>query len=429
MSKRASSKHAWMAFSAICIMSIMWTGIQYNCMNLYAAPVVEELGISRTQFMTVLSIPAVISAAISLFAFGPIENRLGIRRMMLVGGVLNTLAFASWMLMNSLPMLYLGGVLYGLGCGITAYTCISAAVNTWFKQRIGTLVGVANSLGNATGIVFSVLIATLIAAVGWRYSFAISTALSVLAVIACTALYRGSPQELGVPAMYEEAPTGMAQDGIDGSPEEPATPAAACPWWDQPFNHALRQPRLWLIALGYMLLGTTTYAIMSTLPLFALDLGFGQMQGLVVSISLFAATIAMVPLGMLCDKVGTKWGLAVAAVLMVAAALLFRMPALPFPAVAVAAACAGAAYSACGVTVGVGVKESLGEVDYSKKLGMCSGFMYVGLALAPTITNLVFDLTGTYAVVLGAYIVLAAVMVVVFFATMGTPGQRKPQGH
>ncbi len=417
MQKNSSSRYAWMAFAAICVMSMMWTGIQYNCMNLYAAPVIDDLGISRTQFMTVLSIPAVISAAISLFFFGPIERRLGIRRMMLVGGTLNTLAFASWMLMNSLPMLYLGGVLYGLGCGITAYTCISAAVNTWFKQRMGTLVGVANSLGSATGIVFSVLIATLIAAVGWRYSFAVSTVASVVALVACVALYRGSPDELGVPAMYVQGEDGPSADTDDGA----AAASPPHPAWDQAFHQAVRQPRLWWIAFGYLLLGITTYAVMSTLPLFALDLGYGQMQGQAVSISLLAATVAMVPLGMLCDKAGTKWGLAVAALLVAVAALLFRLPTLPWPAVAVGAVCSGAAYSACGVTVGVGVKEALGEVDFSKKLGLCSGCMYVGLALAPTLTNLAYDTTGSYGPALVAYVVLAAAMVAVFFACMRAP--------
>ena len=421
MQNKGSSRYAWMAFAAICVMSMMWTGIQYNCMNLYAAPVVDDLGISRTQFMAVLSIPAVISAAISLFFFGHIERRLGIRRMMLVGGTLNTLAFASWMLMDSLPMLYLGGTLYGLGCGITAYTCISAAVNTWFKQRMGTLVGVANSLGSATGIVFSVLIATLIAAVGWRYSFAVSTAASVVALVVCVTLYRGSPDELGVEAMYADDEEGAEADAGGAAPsQDPSHPA-----WDQTFRQAIRQPRLWWIAFGYLLLGTTTYAVMSTLPLFALDLGYGQMQGQAVSISLIASTAAMVPLGMLCDKAGTKWGLAVTALLVAAAALLFRLPALPWAAVAAGAACSGAAYSACGVTVGVGVKEALGEVDFSKKLGLCSGCMFVGLALAPTLTSLAYDTMGTYELALGAYVVLAAIMAVVFFACMRTPASKR----
>lgn len=411
---RSSSQLAWRAFAAICIMAIVWTGIQFNCMNLYAAPVVEELGATRTQFMVVLSIPGIISAAISLFCFGAIEQRIGIRKMMLAGGTLNTLAFLAWTSMSSLWMLYLGGVLYGLGCGITAYTCVAAAVNRWFKQRIGMLVGVANSLGSAAGIVFAVVIAALIAAVGWRYSFALSAAISAIAVVACVLLYKGSPEELGVAPMYAEI--GKAIEEVIS--REDGGLAVAKPPWDIPFGEAVRKPRIWLLAFGYLLLGTTTYAVMSTLSLFALDLGYGDLQGQVVSASLFAAAAAMVPLGILCDKFGTPWAVLVAGAMTAMAALMFRLNSLPFSAVLVAAVCAGAAYSSCGVTAGVGVKQALGEVDFSKKLGMCSGAMYIGLALGPALTNYAYDVSGTYAAILAVYVVAIIVMIGVFYLAM-----------
>lgn len=421
LSKTLTSQYAWMAFAAICVMAVVWTGIQFNCMNLYAAPVVEDLGISRTQFMVVLSIPGAISAIISLFFFGLLEQRFGIRRMMLVGGTINTLSFLTWTFMDSLWMLYLGGVLYGFGCSVTAYTCVSAAVNIWFKKRIGTLVGIANSLGSAAGIVFAIVIAQFIATVGWRCSFAVCAGISVASVVACVALFRGNPEDLGVEPMYVDAHAiGLPEEVAEPMPEEVAEPMRAAPSAaDLPFSQALRKPKLWLLAIGYLLLGTITYGIMSTLPLFALDFGYGNLQGQVVSASLFAAAIAMVPMGIFCDKAGTKWGIALTGVIVVAAAIALSLPALPFAAVVAASVCAGAAYGACGVTVGVGVKEALGEVDYSKKLGLCSGFMYVGLALAPAATNLAYDFTGSYSVILGAYAVLAVVMAAVFFIGMG----------
>ena len=412
-----------MAFAAICVMAVMWTGIQFNCMNLYAAPVVEDLGITRTQFMVVLSIPAVISAAISLFCFGAIEQRIGIRKMMLIGGILNTFSFLSWTFMNSVWMLYLGGALYGFGCGITAYTCVSAAVNRWFKQRIGTLVGVANSLGSAAGIVFAVLIAALISAVGWRYSFALCTVASALCVAVCVTLYKGSPEELGVPAMYEGAQEGDGDiaESDDDSDNGRGRLTALDASQDVPFSKALHMPRLWFLALGYLLLGMTTYALMSTLPLFALDMGFGDSQGLVVSVSLFAVAAAMVPLGIICDRFGTRWGIALASVLMVVASLMtaagltMQPSSMPLVGLLIIAVCAGSAYSASGVTVGVGVKELLGEVDFSKKLGVCSGCLYIGLALGPAITSLVYDVIGSYTPALSGYAILSIAMVVIFF--------------
>lgn len=394
-----------MAFAAICVMSVMWVGIQYNCMNLYAAPVVDDLGISRTQFMVVLGIPAVISAAVSLLCFGIVEERVGLRRMLLIGGILNTLAFACWFFMDSVALLYLGGALYGFGCSITAYNSVAAGVNRWFKQRMGSLIGTANALGNVAGIVFALVIAALISTVGWRYSFGLCIVLSSVATVACVALYRGNPDDLGVPALYEdEAGAKSAAD------EVPSAQGGAL------FREAIRLPRMWMLALGYLLLSATTYGLMSTLPLFAVDLGLGQFQGPVVSASLLAAAIMMVPLGIICDRVGTKWATALCCLLAAASALLLRFNGLPLAGVLISAVCAGVAYSACGVCVGTGVKEALGEVEFGKKLGLCSGFSYIGLALGPAFMNLVRDLTGTYAHVLLVFALFAAVTALVFFA-------------
>ena len=408
-------------------MSIMWTGIQWNCMNLYAAPVVDELGISRAQFMLVLSIPAVLSAVVSFTCFGAIEQRFGLRRMMLVGGVLNTLAFLCWALMGSTAMLYAGGALYGLGASLTAFNSINAGVGRWFKQRMGSLVGVANSLGSFAGIVFALVIAALIAWVGWRYSFWICVGLSAASTVACVLLYRGNPDQLGVPAMYEDPAEGNLPDGSsrEAAPSRASAPARASASSQAgapvhvdgvPFRQALRSPRLWLLMVGYFLLGTTTYALMSTLPLFAVDFGFGDQQGQAVSASLVSAAVMVVPLGALCDRFGTKWGLALSCVLVAAASLALRLAALPFAAMMVLAVVVGAAYSACSVCVGVGVREVFGDVDFSKKLGLCSGCLYIGLAVGPALANLAFDLTGTYALVLVAFAVLAACMAAIFFA-------------
>lgn len=423
---KKQSRYAWMAYTAICIMSVMWVGIQYNCMNLYAAPVVEYMGITRTQFMVVISIPGIISALVSLLCFGAIEERFGMRKMLLIGGILNTLAFVCWVFMDSIALLYLGGVLYGFGCSITAYNSVAAGVNRWFKRRMGSLMGAANALGNVAGIVFAMVIAALIASLGWRYSFGVCVALSMVSTVVCVALYKGNPEDVGVSAMYaDEQQEGAAPAFEAGGQTDDESPMSAPVMPKIPFHAALRMPRMWMLAIGYLILGTTTCALMSTLPLFAVDQGFEQLQGQVVSASLFAAAAMMVPLGMVCDRLGVKWGLALCILLMAIAAFLLRMGGLSIAGMLAVAICAGAAYSSCGVTVGTGVKEAFGDFEFSKKLGVCSGCMYIGLAFGPALINLVYDTTGSYALALHAFLVLAVVMVLMFFAGLHDKAARR----
>lgn len=398
-------RYAWMAFSAICIMIIVSTGLQWSCMNLYAAPVTEDLGMSRTQFMFSLSIPSIISAAVSLLAFGAIESRFGMRRMLLLGGMLDALAFLCWSCMNSLVMLYAGAALYGFGVCLVGYNSVSAGVNRWFKQRMGSLVGVANALCNAAGIVFALVVATAIASIGWRTSFLVSAAVTAASTVACVALYKGNPEDVGVRAMFDDAGADTLREGGEG-------PAALGE--GVPFRQALHTPRLWFMAFAFFLLGATTYALMSTTPLFAVDAGFSDVQGQAVSASLLACGLMLIPLGMVCDRFGTRWGLALCCAFTAAAALLLCLPHPAFSVLVSAAVCTGAGYSACSTAVGVGVKEAFGDVDFSKKLGVCSGCLYVGLALGPTIFNFAYDTTGTYHAMLVVIAVLAVVMAVVF---------------
>lgn len=405
-------RYARQSFAAICIMIVTWTGIQWSCMNLYAAPVTAELGISRTQFMLSLSIPSLISAFVSLLAYGTIESRVGIRRMMLIAGVLDTLAFLCWALMHSLVLLYVGATLYGFGVTLVGYNTVSAGVNRWFKQRMGSLVGVANTMANAAGIVFSLVIAWFIASIGWRYSFLASAGVSAVATVVCFALYKGNPEDVGVRPMYADAPEGDGQTG--GAQGGAQAAGAAFQEEGVPFLDALRTLRMWMLALGFLLLGMATYALMSTLPLFAVDLGYSGLQGQVVSVSLLACAVMLVPLGMICDRFGTRWGIFLCCAFTLVAAVLLCLPQLPVAGMMLAAVCVGAGYSACSTTAGVGAKETFGDVDFSKKLGIFSGLMYIGFAIGPAAANSAYDATGTYFAVLLVIAALSAGIAVLF---------------
>ena len=203
LSGNASARLAgWKAFSGICVMLLLWSGIEWYCMSLYADPVVSDLGISRTAFMFALSLMAGISATISLTCFGFIEQRVGVRRLLIAGGILDTLAFLVLGLAHSLPVLYLGAILYGFGTSVTGYNMAATAVNHWFAQRRGSMVGVANTVGCVSGIVFSPVISALIAVAGWRTSFFICCVLSAAGVVLVAFLYRGNPEDLGVEPLY-----------------------------------------------------------------------------------------------------------------------------------------------------------------------------------------------------------------------------------
>ncbi len=71
---------------------------------------------------------------------GWIIDKVGPKRVCLVGGVLVGLAWYINSIAASLPMLYFGAVVAGIGGGVVYATCIGNALK-WFPDRRGLAVG------------------------------------------------------------------------------------------------------------------------------------------------------------------------------------------------------------------------------------------------------------------------------------------------
>lgn len=420
LAKRGASS-GWKAFSGICVMLIMWSGVEWYCMSLYADPIIADLGISRTAFMLVLTLIAGLSATVSLTCFGALEQRFGVRKLLLAGGTLDTIAFLVLGCAQSLPMLYLGGFLYGVGTSVTGYNMAATAINHWFSKRRGSMVGVANTVGSVSGIVFSPIIALLISFVGWRMSFFICFALSAVCVLAVLFLYRGNPEDLGVPALYSDEPDDLAEEMSPAAQGASAFMAEEVVLTGVPYAQAIRTKRFWVLAVSYFIIGMSSYGIMGNVALFSIDFGYPGMQGIAVSVSLVASAALLVPLGAVCDRFGSKWALTICCVSAVLSAALLCMNSLPIFGVLAAAALSGVAYNSTIVPVSVSIREAFGELEYSKKLGFCAGCATVGISAGPTVTSLFYDLLGSYHLILLAFVVLCLVAAVVFHLAIRTP--------
>ncbi|HLJ65048.1 MAG TPA: oxalate/formate MFS antiporter [Stellaceae bacterium] len=104
----------------------------------------------------------------------PIEgwfvDRFGPRIVIAVGGVLVAIAWAINSVASSLPMLYLGAVISGIGAGAVYGTCVGNALK-WFPDRRGLAAGftAAGFGAGAAGTVIPII--TVITTYGYRSAF------------------------------------------------------------------------------------------------------------------------------------------------------------------------------------------------------------------------------------------------------------------
>jgi len=390
--KDKSMVHARMALAASCLMLCMWVGLWWNCITLYGDPIIEEWGILRTQFMLVTTIMALTNALMQMFFYGRIQAALGTRKYILFSGSVCTCGVALIASSRGLFTFYLGAFLFGTMVGGITNNPVTEILSSWYKKDVGKLVGITQTASSIAGIIFSVVIAVFVRQAGWRFPVWMTAVLGGITTLLILALYKGSPRELGERPIYEgeQKENQENEDGIS-------------------YRQIFKTPQFFCLLAGYILVPMTAQGALSNLPLLTADLGYGELSGTFLSVALVASAIFFVPAGEIIDRAGTKWMVTIAMIFLVIA---FGLLLWAKPSVWVtygAAALIGAASDACQLPFGISVREAFGSREYSKKLGIIAAFVFIALALGPSVMTMFYDVFGNYELAMLLFMILGVV--------------------
>ncbi len=172
MSEGTSPSYRWLQLIAGIICMILIANLQYGW-TLFVQPMAQAHG------WTVAGIQVAFSIFIALETWAtPIDGwivdslgpRLGPKIMVSVGGVLVALGWIVNSIADTLPMLYLGAALSGVGAGGVYATCVGNAVK-WFADRRGLAVGLT-AAGFGAGAALTVIpIRAMIGSQGYAATF------------------------------------------------------------------------------------------------------------------------------------------------------------------------------------------------------------------------------------------------------------------
>ena len=138
----ASSTNRWLQLIIAIVCMVMIANLQYGW-TLFVQPMNSAHGWAITDIQVAFSLFVALETWLT-----PIEGwivdwvgpRNGPKLMVAFGGVLTALGWIVNSIAASLPMLYLGAVLSGVGAGAIYATCVGNAVK-WFPDRRGLAVG------------------------------------------------------------------------------------------------------------------------------------------------------------------------------------------------------------------------------------------------------------------------------------------------
>lgn len=220
-------------------------------------PIEEDLGWSRTITSLAISVNLVIYGVTAPFAAALME-RFGVRRiaigalaLLALGTGLTAVMTASWQLV------FLWGVLVGLGTGSTALVFGALVANRWFTKRRGLVVGIFGAAWATGQLAFLPLFARIIEHQGWRYASLTVAMLSAALIPVVAIVMRDRPSDVG-----------LAPYGADAMPEA-ETNTSHSGWRAAAgaltvLREAARTRAFWLLAITFAICGWTTNGIISS---------------------------------------------------------------------------------------------------------------------------------------------------------------------
>ncbi len=246
--------YAWIVVVVAFLMLLVAAGVR-SVPGVLILPLEAEFGWNRAVVSLAVSINLVLFGLCGPFAAAFME-RWGMRRLMVSALLTLAVAVALTTFMRAAWQLYLlWGVVVGLGTGAISGWVAAAVANRWFVTRRGLVVGLLTS-SNATGqLLFLPLLASIVAALGWRAAALLVAGTAALAIPLIALFMRDDPRQVGL------RPYGAPPD------EQPAAPTSG----GNPLRRAvatlstgLRSRDFLILAGSFFICGASTNGLIGT---------------------------------------------------------------------------------------------------------------------------------------------------------------------
>jgi len=271
--------------------------ISAGLMHSYAVFLVaflEDFRWSRSEVSLAYSASQLV-AGVSAPLVGALVDRLGPRRLVLLGGTLLAFGLLGSAYASALwHIIVLYGIVMTIGANCLGLVVFVPLLSQWFVRRRGMAISIvqsANGFGRAASAPLAQL---LISAIGWRRAYLTQAALMVALVLPLAGFFRGTdPSAAGTRAVPE-------------SPRE--RPEADSPWArDWTVGEAMRTRHFWLLSTVYLCTGLGSFLVSLHQLAFAVDVRFDKLYAAtVLGLGSFLAIAGTIITGTMSDYIGRE---------------------------------------------------------------------------------------------------------------------------
>ncbi|MEV5475349.1 MFS transporter [Streptomyces sp. NPDC052207] len=395
----------WLTLGLI-VALIVINYIDRSAISYAVDPLTKAFGISKSQYGLISS---AFSIGYMVFAFlaGPLVDRYGARRILLVGVAIWSVVTAVTPVSGSFIGLFMARVILGAGEG-PGFPAATRTVSRWLPQKER---GIALAMVGGVAVAGSLLIGgplvtQLIDTLGWRGMFWVLAALGALWFAIAWALLKNTPDEHRKVSAAERAHIAA------GQLEEERSSSGSVHW-----RPVLTNRNLWVIAVGYFAWGFMFWGFMYWLPEYLssqYDLSIGAVG--LFTVAPWAAGVAGALLGgVLTDQVFARTGNPRTRLTIMGVALLLSgaalIPIIVAPSLTV---------SVTFISIGVGLGFVTGGIWWVAAIdampaqpGVAAGFADAAFALsgivAPSVMGFIVSSTRSFS---SGFVVMTALAVV-----------------
>lgn len=301
----SQSAYGWVIVAAGLLISLSMYGVIESFAIMFK-PIAEEFGWDRGT-VSVASMVGWVSFGVASLVCGRLSDRYGSKWVILVGCVLFVAGTFLMSQVRSVWHLYVYfGVVLAVGRSATGVPMV-ALVTKWFVRNQGLALAIAQSQ-NVGSAVFAPLVVFLLAHNDWRWSY-VWLGVAALAVLPLALLIRDKSSAVGT--VIRERRTSHP----DPSPHPSTRSGAGGREYEAPYGmtlgEAMRTRAFW--TLNLMVLGCCTCHSCILLHGFNHMTDVGMLDSVAARVVILMAVFGMVGKivnGLLADRIGAKWAIA-----------------------------------------------------------------------------------------------------------------------
>ncbi len=385
--------YGWVIVSAALIVNSLSSGPVWSGVGVWMKALELHFGWSRAQLSGAFSM-AQLEGSIIGPLMGYLIDRLGSRRMVLIGMIITGLGFLLFSRTNSIVIFYVSYGLIMLGTAAGTWLPYMTVVNRWFVRKRGMAMAIAAEGSPLGGLALVPILAWAITpgSHGWSVTAQWIGVVFLCLALPMSLLVRERPEDHGV------LPDGDPPDEAVRETARPVGRADSSGQLNFTARQAIRTHAFWLITFGHAF-STILFATLTVhLVLMLTDQGLSiQSSSYVFSVIMGSAAIFQLIGGYVGDRIPVNIAIAIfgfiqAAGFLMAVLVDSLLMAMLF------AVIFGAGFGGRNPLTTAIRGEYFGKTAFATITGISSAPMYVFMLSAPLFAGFLFDSTGSYTV-------------------------------